>query len=305
MAYNLTIAKLEDFSDIVEFERLCCDILSKIQKYHFLEPQSVGRKDGGKDAILCFYDNQKIVFHFSMRKDWEKKLNEDKDTVKGLDTKYDEFVFVSNRLIPGIKKDNLKLSFKSDSMLLEIFDQERIRVELDNNRKDLREKYLGIPESDDTSNKVDEIHNILQKQGKKLDFKIINIVIRKIITINDESIKPLAITIPIDIQEKLELNKFSSWFDELLKDQMHRFNEIDEFLRSGVINGKMIEKMVTLLKIIYMKQRSPEKNGDQIFLAMLDELIPTQCTEDEYLAYVTLLCYFFQACEVFESVAAK
>ena len=97
------------------------DAPNQIQKYHFLEPQSVGRKDGGKDAILCFYDNQKIVFHFSMRKDWEKKLNEDKDTVKGLDTKYDEFVFVSNRLIPGIKKDNLKLSFMPLKMALSRF----------------------------------------------------------------------------------------------------------------------------------------------------------------------------------------
>ncbi len=306
MAYSLTVAKLEAFSDIVEFERLCSDLLSTFPKYRFLEPQSVGRKDGGKDAVLCFYDGQDIVFHFSMRKDWERKLNEDGQKVKELDRDYNEFVFVTNRLISGIKKDNVKLTFESEYLMkLEIFDQERLRVELDNNRKDLRMKYLSIPESDDTSKKIDEMHEILQKMGKNLNFKILNKVIKEIIAINETKTEPLSKGLSIDIKKKLEINKFSTRFENFLIEQMPKFSEIDEFLRTGLVSGKEIEKMVSVLKLLYMKYRDPKKNGDEIFFAIHEELIPSQCTEEEYIAYSTLLCYFFQSCEVFEHVTPK
>ena len=43
--------KLEKFTDNTEFERFCSDLLARLG-YKGIEPQGVGRKDGGKDAIF-------------------------------------------------------------------------------------------------------------------------------------------------------------------------------------------------------------------------------------------------------------
>jgi hypothetical protein len=144
--YNETVQRLEKFSDPTEFERLCSDLLSRIG-YRFIEPQGVGKKDGGKDA-LHFADENKTVIHMSLREDWEKKILEDLETTRENGGKYTKFVFVSNRCIPPIKRDHIKAMIKSDyGWEPEIIDQERLRVELDNHSLDLRKKYLGISES--------------------------------------------------------------------------------------------------------------------------------------------------------------
>ena len=54
-----TIRKLTEYSDIVEFERLCSDLLAKLG-YQGIEPQGIGRKDGGKDALLTHNENQTL-----------------------------------------------------------------------------------------------------------------------------------------------------------------------------------------------------------------------------------------------------
>jgi hypothetical protein len=77
--YNETVQRLEKFSDLTEFERLCCDLLSRIG-YRFIEPQGVGKKDGGKDA-LHFADENKTVILMSLRGDWEIKILEDLRTI--------------------------------------------------------------------------------------------------------------------------------------------------------------------------------------------------------------------------------
>lgn len=73
---NETVRKLTEYSDIMEFERLCSDLLARLG-YQGIEPQGIGRKDGGKDALLNYDQKTKVVFHYSMRKDWNKKINED------------------------------------------------------------------------------------------------------------------------------------------------------------------------------------------------------------------------------------
>jgi hypothetical protein len=100
--YNETIRRLEELTDSSEFERLGCDLLARLG-YRGIEPQGVGRKDGGKDA-LHFADDHTTVIHFSLRKDWEKKLMEDLETTKKSGGKYTKFVFVSNRQIPWTKR---------------------------------------------------------------------------------------------------------------------------------------------------------------------------------------------------------
>jgi hypothetical protein len=50
--YNETATKSEQYIDIVKFERLCADILTSINSRHRgIEPQSIDKKDEGKDAV--------------------------------------------------------------------------------------------------------------------------------------------------------------------------------------------------------------------------------------------------------------
>jgi len=301
--YNETITKLEQFTDIVEFERLCCDILSGL-KYKGIEPQSTGRKDGGKDALLINEEN-KVVFHFSMREDWEKKMFEDLDTVKAMNKAFTNFVFVTNRATGGIKKDNLKQRVKTEYVMnLDIFDQERIRVELDNNRKDLREKYLKISKDSSIDTKIHEIYDEV-KNGKEINFEALNKVAKEIIALQKEYKDSSGIQIPLDIKEKIQINKLSNTFEEILKAEMVNFHEIDNYLRSGLLNRQEMSKMLISLKLIYLKHKHSFDNGDQIFTAMLDEIKPKKCSDEDYGAYCALLCYFFHSCEVFESVVPR
>jgi len=169
--YNETVRRLEEFTDPGEFERLCCDLLTRLG-YRGIEPQGVGRKDGGKDA-LHFANNKKTVIHISLRKDWDKKLEEDLETTRKSGGKFDKFVFVSNRSIPPIRRDKYKKVIISEyGWEPVIYDQEALRVELDSHSLDLRAKYLNIPEEyqsqiDEMINefieKRDEISNYLTK----------------------------------------------------------------------------------------------------------------------------------------------
>lgn len=127
---------IEEFNDPVEFERLCCDALSFLG-YEGIDPQGVGRKDGGKDALLRHSVFGKVVFHFSLRADCRRKIEEDLDRVKQLGIVCDHFVFFTNRRVGAADKDMLKelckLKLNCD---LEIYDQERLRVLL------IRERHL-------------------------------------------------------------------------------------------------------------------------------------------------------------------
>jgi len=112
--YHETILALEHYTDAVEFERLASDILSRLG-YRTIEPQGKGTKDGGKDALLSINDDDEIVFHYSIREKWDKKLQEDLTTVQKNKKKYTEFVFVTNRHVTPGDKDKLKAEVKKIS----------------------------------------------------------------------------------------------------------------------------------------------------------------------------------------------
>ena len=133
MPYELS-RHIEDFTDPVQFERLCCDVLTFLG-YQGIDPQGVGRRDGGKDAFLHHPTHGRVVFHFSLRADWRKKILEDIDRVSRSHLQCDQFIFVTNRRVSAAQKDSLKLvCSKQLGCDLEIFDQERLRAVLSANK---------------------------------------------------------------------------------------------------------------------------------------------------------------------------
>ena len=88
---------LKEITDYFGFESLCHDIMSR-EGYKSIQPLG-GYSDKGRDAI--HYDKHEsisTIFAFSVRKDWEVKLNSDLETVKSNNHECDRFVFVTTCL---------------------------------------------------------------------------------------------------------------------------------------------------------------------------------------------------------------
>ncbi len=73
---------LEQLTDYDQFERLCNDLMVA-QGYKGLEPLG-GQADKGRDAIrrATGPNERSVVFGYSVREDWERKLREDCAKVK-------------------------------------------------------------------------------------------------------------------------------------------------------------------------------------------------------------------------------
>ena len=149
-----TIKQLEAMTDFVRFEMLCCDLLAGYGSYQGIVPQGVGRIDGGKDAIFVARDEddvtvvrERVVFHFSLREDWEPKLRADLKTVHARNLNPDHVVFVTNRRVTPKSQDALKADAKKTfGWDLEVLDQHWLRIPLDGEYQRLRKRYLGMEE---------------------------------------------------------------------------------------------------------------------------------------------------------------
>jgi len=152
-----------------------------------------------------------------------------------------------------------------------------------------------------TDRKINEIYNKL-REIKQIRFETIDKAVHDIIRMEEVSEEEAEIELPTDIAEKIEKNKFSSTFEDILRMQMTRFSQIDSYLRSGVLKRKDINRLIFSLKMVYLKFKNRYGSGDDIFEAMTDYIIPRDINDEEYQAYCTLVCYFFHTCEVFENV---
>lgn len=159
--YSRTRDELENMTDFSAFEDLCNQLLSRIG-YEGIDPQGIQGRDGGKDSILRRDDT--TVFHYSLRSDWESKLDEDLNTVeehvgKG-DFDCDRFVFVTNQFIGGEKKGNKKNVVEDEySWEFELIDGMKIQTELDSHHLDIRKKFFSIPDDGPEQRLVDEVES--------------------------------------------------------------------------------------------------------------------------------------------------
>lgn len=113
-------------TDYLGFESLCHDLMSR-EGYKSIQPLG-GTSDKGRDAI--HFDKStsiSTVFAYSVRKDWEIKLEEDLKTVRRYAHECDQFVFVFTSPISATKFDKKKRAVKQAyGWDLDIYDLERI-----------------------------------------------------------------------------------------------------------------------------------------------------------------------------------
>lgn len=148
----ITKIALQKMTDSSAFEELCCDLLAVCGEYQGIVPQGVGRIDGGRDATLVRRDpecvtvvRKNVVFHFSLRKDWKKKLLEDLNTTKERGIPADHVVFITSQDVsPGDRDKHALLVKETFGWTLETLGQHWLRTNLNGEFQRLRKQYLGI-----------------------------------------------------------------------------------------------------------------------------------------------------------------
>ena len=144
MPIDFTLYALDNFTDTLQFEKLCNDLLFR-EGFKNLKPHG-GMHDRGIDALIYVREsNSRIICQYSTQKTFSAKI---KDTLKKLmenEEECDELHYMTNREVPySTAKDLIGFANSHYGTKLEIYDREWMRVRLDNDSSDLRKKYLGL-----------------------------------------------------------------------------------------------------------------------------------------------------------------
>ena len=128
MAADPIIYCLEHLTDYDQFERLCTDVMAGIG-YPTIEPLG-GRSDQGRDALhISRTDSKATLFAYSVRDDWQRKLEQDCDRIQEKGHECQELMFVCTSTLTASEKDKAKARVHSKyGWVLHIYDLERLRV---------------------------------------------------------------------------------------------------------------------------------------------------------------------------------
>jgi hypothetical protein len=144
MGSKFTKTDLLQLTDYVEFESFCHNLLA-MEGYAHIEPLG-GGKDKGRDAVHVDRSTGKVtIFAYSVREDWEDKLNEDLGKIHKRGHTCDEVVFLTNGSPTAGEKDKKKKAVKEQyGWGLDFYDLERISTLVDSCHQELRTLHPQI-----------------------------------------------------------------------------------------------------------------------------------------------------------------
>ena len=144
MSADRIVYCLERVSDYRDFERLCSALLAGTD-YPGIDPLG-GTGDGGRDAIIrTDATGRRIVFAYTVRGDWETKLKSDCKRVQELGHNPSIFVFVCTEALNAADKDRAhELIAKKYGWILDLYDLERLRVQLVSPQRHLLAQHPSI-----------------------------------------------------------------------------------------------------------------------------------------------------------------
>lgn len=129
MAADPIVYCLEQLTDYDQFERLCHDLMV-VQGYRALEPLG-GASDKGRDALMRARSSadQSVVFAYSVREDWRRKLREDCEKVKKHGHQCAVFAFVTTARVSATERDEAVKAVQNEfGWALELYPIERLRL---------------------------------------------------------------------------------------------------------------------------------------------------------------------------------
>lgn len=293
---NLTELKYPD-----KFSTLMDQLLNKKHSSIPVRPPH----DKGRDSYVKNDDGEIVIYQYKFyktNKEFNKKdiKNSLETAVNNYGTKIQEwFLCLPREFTSGeeefleklSKEKGVKISMIGESIIKNMISDTNFPIDNYFDSQIHLKTFEGIKEIKDRMDKVDP--------KKEIKFETLGKVVKHLINLQ-ESAKKTIVTDLSDIKKKIDKNKLSEKFEDIFKIQMSKFPQIDTFLTSGAIRSNEIDKMLTSLKMVYIKYRGSSDIGDEIFYKMINEIIPSKCSEEEYMAYISVVCYFFHSCEVFE-----
>jgi hypothetical protein len=143
MSADPIIYCLEHLTDYRQFERLCSDLMSG-SGYPNIEPIG-GSGDGGRDALHQCSQDGLTIFAYTVRSDWRVKLIQDCRRIEEMGHAPAHVVYVCTSYLSATEKDEIKAHIpKTFGWQLQLFDIERIRVQLAGNLRHLIAQHPAI-----------------------------------------------------------------------------------------------------------------------------------------------------------------
>jgi hypothetical protein len=144
MGSKFTKFDLEHVTDYIQFESFCHDLMSR-EGYKDIQPLG-GSQDKGRDAI--YQDKStgsNTIFTYSVRLDWNDKLNEDLRKVQTYQHRCERVIFVTTAKVDTTAQEKKQTKVKDRyGWDLEFFELERIATLIDNHYEDLRIRHPDI-----------------------------------------------------------------------------------------------------------------------------------------------------------------
>ena len=293
---------LSELKDADKFSRFMDQLLNKKFKSTPIRPPH----DKGRDSYFLQTNNLLRIFQYkyfltAMNSTQKNNVKESLETaIKNFDGRIEEWILCLPREISSAEETFLTTLSNEKSIKISTLGEAEIKNIINETNFDV-ENYFESQIHKKNYQELETIKNLIENSDpkKEMKFEILRKVVSHVISL--QNIKQ---DIPIepakDIKEKMKINNLSKTFEEIFTLQMRKFPQIENFLISGAISSDEIDRMLTSLKMVYLKFKIKSKNGDDIFLNMVNEVLPINSNDEEHRAYITLICYFFHTCEVFE-----
>lgn len=128
MAADPIIYCLDHVTDYRQFERFCHDLMA-MEGFQSIEPLG-GIKDKGRDAIYVnLKDGITTIFAYTVRKDWQKKLEEDRNSIFASGHNCHQVVFVCTSAFTSTERDAaIDVTRAVHKWNLQLYGLERIRI---------------------------------------------------------------------------------------------------------------------------------------------------------------------------------
>ena len=141
----------------------------------------------------------------------------------------------------------------------------------------------------------------LEVSNVEVSSKELDIIIRNISTGDYHSQFSFEEFEHIDVSDKINKNEFSSKVKRLLDIGLMRTYEVKSFVTEmDKVDKKFITSLKSFFKDKYLELKEECDNNDEIFFELWDYTKNDSKSFSENAAALSVLCYMFELCEVFE-----